>query len=269
LSILQYAFMQRALVAAVLIGAICALVGVYVVLRGLSFIGSGIAHASFGGVALGYLLGFNLVLTALGFCLLTAFGIGWVTKRGQVREDAAIGVFFASTMALGILIIGLLRGYNVDLFGYLFGSILAVGTTDLWSTVGLALLVIIIVGVFFKELLIITFDPVTARAMGLPVDLLYFLLLGLLAVTVVISIKVVGIVLVSALIVTPAADDRAFGAHWSAFSGGGPVPFVLSQHRVRGDHRAHFDACVLCLNAGLAEAAQVCGCKRFLEPLRR
>jgi ABC-type Mn2+/Zn2+ transport system permease subunit len=197
--------MQRALVAAVLIGAICALVGVYVVLRGLSFIGSGIAHASFGGVALGYLLGFNLVLTALGFCLLTAFGIGWVTKRGQVREDAAIGVFFASTMALGILIIGLLRGYNVDLFGYLFGSILAVGTTDLWSTVGLALLVIIIVGVFFKELLIITFDPVTARAMGLPVDLLYFLLLGLLAVTVVISIKVVGIVLVSALIVTPAA----------------------------------------------------------------
>lgn len=205
MSILQYAFMQRALVAAVLIGAICAIVGVYVVLRGLAFIGSGIAHASFGGVALGYLLGVNLTLAALVFCLLTAFGIGWVTRRGQIREDAAIGVFFASTMALGVLIIGLLQGYNVDLFGFLFGSILAVGATDLWSTVGLGLLVLLVVGVLFKELLILTFDPQMARAMGLPVEALYFLLLGLLAVTVVISIQVVGIVLVSALIVTPAA----------------------------------------------------------------
>jgi len=204
-SILQYAFMQRALVAAVLIGGVCALIGVYVVLKGLSFIGSGIAHASFGGVALGYLLGWNLTLSALGFCLLTALGIGWVTRRGQVREDTAIGVFFSSTMALGILIIGLLRGYNVDLFGYLFGSILAVTPADLWWTLGLGFLVVAVVGLFFKELLILTFDPDTARAMGLPVDALHYLLLALLAVTVVVSIKVVGIVLEAALIVTPAA----------------------------------------------------------------
>ncbi len=205
MSILQYAFMQRALVAAVLIGGICALIGVYVVLRGLAFIGSGIAHASFGGVALGYLLGWNLMLSALGFCLLTAFGIGWVSRHGKVREDTAIGVFFSSTMALGILVIGLLRGYNIDLFGYLFGSILAVTPSDLWWTLGLGLLVLAIVRVCFKELLIVTFDPGIARAMGMPVDALYFLLLGLLAITVVVSIKVVGIVLVSALIVTPAA----------------------------------------------------------------
>lgn len=205
MSILQYAFMQRALVAGVLIGAICALIGVYVVLRGLAFIGSGIAHASFGGVALGYLLGWNLMLSALGFCLLVAFGIGYVSRQGKVREDTAIGVFFSSTMALGILIIGLLRGYNIDLFGYLFGSVLAVTRGDLWWTIGLVLVVVAVVGVFYKELLLVTFDRGMARAMGMPVDGLHFLLLALLAITVVVSIKVVGIVLVSALIVTPAA----------------------------------------------------------------
>lgn len=205
MTILQYAFMQRALIAAVLIGGACALIGVYVVLRGLAFIGSGIAHASFGGVALGYLLGWNLTLSALGFCLAVAVGIGWVSRRGRVREDTAIGVFFSSTMALGVLIIGLLRGYNVDLFGYLFGSILAVTPGDLWWTVGLSLAVLATIRLFFKELLITTFDPGTARAMGMRVDALHFLLLGLLAIIVVVSIKVVGIVLVSALIVTPAA----------------------------------------------------------------
>ncbi len=205
LELLGYTFMQRALVAGALVGALCAVIGVYVVLKGLSFIGAGIAHASFGGVAIGFLLGVNPVVTAVIFCLLTAWGIGLASRRSQIKEDTAVGIFFASTMALGILLIGVMRGYNVDLFGYLFGSILAVTPQDVWATAGLGALVLTVVGLFFKELLFITFDPEMAEVTGVPAEKIYFLLLGLIAVTVVVSIKVVGIVLVSALIVTPAA----------------------------------------------------------------
>lgn len=203
--ILSYTFMQRALLASVLIGTVSAVIGVYVVLRGLAFIGAGIAHASFGGVALGFLLGINPLLTAVVFCLLTAWGIAWTSQRAEVKEDTAIGVFFAATMALGILFIGLMRGYNVDLFGYLFGSVLAVTRQDLWLSLLLGAGVLLIVGLFFKELLFITFDPEMARVSGLPAGALYVLLLSLMALTIVLSIKVVGIILVSALIVIPAA----------------------------------------------------------------
>jgi len=203
--VLGYAFMQRALFTGALIGAVCAVVGVYVVLKGLSFIGAGIAHASFGGVALGFLLGINPVLTAVGFCLATAWGIGLVARKSQVKEDTAVGIFFASTMALGILFIGLMQGYNVDLFGYLFGSILAVGEADVWITLGLGAGVLIVVGLFFKELVLVTFDAEMAEVTGVPAGKVYFMLISLIALTVVLSIKVVGIVLVSALIVTPAA----------------------------------------------------------------
>ena len=202
LELLSYTFMQRALIAGALIGALCAVIGVYVVLKGLSFIGAGIAHASFGGVALGFLLGVNPVLTAVVFCLLTAWGIGLVSRKGQIKEDTAVGIFFASTMALGILLIGLMRGYNVDLFGYLFGSILAVTPQDVWVTIGLGAAVLGVVGLLFKELLFITFDPEMAEVTGVPAGKLYFLLLSLIAVTVVVSIKVVGIILVSALILS-------------------------------------------------------------------
>lgn len=205
MELLGYAFMQRALLAGAVIGATCALIGVYVVLKGLAFIGAGIAHASFGGVALGFLLGLNPLLTAIGFCLVTAWGIGLVARRARVKEDTAVGIFFAATMALGILLIGVMRGYNVDLFGYLFGSLLAVSELDLWITVGLGASVVAVVGLFFKELLFVTFDAETAEVTGVPARRIYFLLLSLIALTVVLSIKVVGVVLVSALIVTPAA----------------------------------------------------------------
>jgi ABC-type Mn2+/Zn2+ transport system permease subunit len=203
--IFEYAFMQRALIAGAVIGALCAIIGVYVVLKGLSFIGAGIAHASFGGVALGFLLGVNPVLSAVGFCVVTAWGIGLVARKGLVKEDTAIGIFFASTMALGILFIGLMHGYNVDLFGYLFGSILAVAREDLWITLGLGAGIVLVVALFFKELLFVSFDPEMAEVTGVPAGKIYFLLLSLVALTVVVSIKVVGIVLVSALLVTPAA----------------------------------------------------------------
>lgn len=203
--ILGHTFMQRALLASVLIGTVTAVVGVYVVLRGLAFIGAGIAHASFGGVALGFLVGLNPAVTAAAFCLLTAWGIAWATRRAEVKEDTAIGIFFAATMALGVLLIGLMRRYNVDLFGYLFGSVLAVTRQDLWISLVLGAAVLLIVALFFKELLFITLDPEMARVSGLPADQLYLMLLGLIAVTVVLSIKVVGIILVSALLVIPAA----------------------------------------------------------------
>jgi ABC-type Mn2+/Zn2+ transport system permease subunit len=202
---IHYGFMQRALLAGLIIGAVCAVVGVYVVLRGMSFIGAGIAHASFGGVAIGFVLGVNPMVTAVLFCLLVAWGIGAVARRGEVREDTAIGVFFAATMALGILVIGLTRGYQVDLYAYLFGSILAVSPADLWMSVALGVVVLATVGVLFKELLSITFDPEMAEVTGLPAGRLHYVLLALIALTVVLSMKVVGIVLVSALIVTPAA----------------------------------------------------------------
>ena len=205
LEALQLAFVQRALAASVLIGAVCAVVGVYVVLRGLAFIGAGISHASFGGVALGVALGLNPLATAIVFCVAPAWGIGLPSRRGRVREDTAIGIFFAATMALGVVLIGLRRGYSVDLFGYLFGSVLAITKADLWMALGLGLGVLALVALLFKEFLFLTFDPEMAAVAGLPVRALHFLLLTLVAVTVVVSIKVVGIILASALLVTPAA----------------------------------------------------------------
>jgi ABC-type Mn2+/Zn2+ transport system permease subunit len=203
--LLEYTFMQRALMASLLIGTVTAIIGVYVVLRGLAFIGAGIAHASFGGVALGFLLGVNPVLSAVIFCLGTAWAIAWTSRRTEVREDTAIGIFFAATMAMGILFIGLMGEYNVDLFGYLFGSVLSVSREDLWLSGALGVGVLAAVGLFFKELLLITFDPEMAEVSGIPARGLYVLLLSVMAVTIVLAIKVVGIILVSAMLIIPAA----------------------------------------------------------------
>jgi ABC-type Mn2+/Zn2+ transport system permease subunit len=197
--------MQRALVAAVLVGVVCSVIGTYVVLKKMAFIGAGISHSAFGGVALGYLVGVSPIGIAIPFCLATAMAIGWVSRKGRVSEDTAIGIAFASTMALGALFIGLKEGYNVDLFGYLFGSILAVSESDLWLILGLGVGVIAVVLLLFKELLFMSFDEEMAAVSGLPVQALYFLLLGLMALTVIVSIKIVGIILVEALLVIPAA----------------------------------------------------------------
>ncbi len=206
LDMFQYGFMQRAFVASVLVGTVCSIIGVYVVLRGLSFIGSGIAHASFGGVALGFLLGINPLFMAVLFSLAGAGFIHLTSRKGELKMDVSIGIFFAFTMALGILFIGLMRRYDARLYGYLFGNILAVTDTDIKLLILLTALVFITIGLLFKELQFVTFDEEMAEASGVPAGRFSLILLVLMALAIVISIKAVGIILVMALIVAPAAS---------------------------------------------------------------
>lgn len=200
---------------AVLIGVTTALIGCYVVLRGLAFIGASIAHASFGGVSLGLLLGINPVLSAVVFCLATGLGISIVSENKNVKEDTAIGIFFAATMAFGIFLIGFLEDYVTDIFGYLFGDILAVSQTDIVVTVLLTAFVLLSILLLYKEFLLISFDPEAAEAQGFPVKWIYRFLVALVALTVSISLKVVGIILVSALLVIPAATAHLIAKNFS------------------------------------------------------
>jgi zinc transport system permease protein len=202
---LSYGFMQRALVAGVLVGLLCGVLAFFVVLRRLSFIGVGISHSAFGGVAIGVLTGLDPFVLAAVVCTLVAWAIGWVSRRGRLHEDTAIGILFSSVMALGVALISLSRDYQVDLFGYLFGNILAVAPRDLWLLLGATLAVLTVIGALFKPLLFVAFDEEVARANGLPVDALQYLLLTCLALAVVAAMRVVGIILVEALLVIPAA----------------------------------------------------------------
>lgn len=202
---LQFGFMQRGLLASVLVAIICGLLGSFVVLKGLAFIGDALAHASFGGVALAFVLGINIYLGAFVFAIATALGIGIITRRGRVRSDTAIGILFSGTFAFGILLISGFEGYTIDLFGYLFGDVLSISRADLWTIAILGMLVIMLVIAFYRQLLFVAFDPTVAEASGVPAGALNYLLLGLLGATIVISIQAVGIVLVISLLVTPAA----------------------------------------------------------------
>jgi manganese/iron transport system permease protein len=205
LSPLQNDFMVRALIAATLIGLVCSVVGVYVVLRNMSFIGDGLAHASFAGIVIAYLLKFDLYLGGLIFTILTALGIGAVSKKSEVSLDTTIGVFFTAAFALGIALMSRVRNYVVDLQDFLFGNVLAIDRTDIIIIFTLAVLVLAVVALLYKELLFASFDPVSAGASGLPVDALSYVLLVVLAVTIIVSLQAAGIVLVAALLVTPAA----------------------------------------------------------------
>lgn len=202
---LSYGFMQRALVAGVLLGVTCAVLGFFVVLRRMAFIGVGISHAALGGVALGFLVGVPPLPAALVFSFLVAWVIGWVSGRGQVSEDTAIGIFFPTAMALGIAVISASETYRQDLLAYLFGSILSVRPGDLWLLVALAGGSLSILTAFFKEFLFLSVDEEAARAAGIPAAPLRYTLLSVLAVTIVAAIKLVGIILVSAFLVIPAA----------------------------------------------------------------
>ena len=201
----EFGFMQRALLGGVLVAAICALVGTYVVLRGLAFVGDALAHAAFPGVVIAYLLKGNIYLGAMLFALATALGVGVVSRHGRVSHDTAIGILFAGAFALGGLLMSTIQGYTVDLFSFLFGNVLGISERELWLVAFLGGVVVLTITVLYKELLLLSFDPTVAEAMGYPVQAFNHLLLGLIAVTIVISIQAVGIILVVALLVTPSA----------------------------------------------------------------
>lgn len=210
LEVLQYEFMQNALIAGLLAAVACGIVGVYVVVKKVVFISGGIAHASFGGIGLGYLLGINPVLGAMFFTVVSALGIGLVTRRTRLPEDTAIGILWAMGMALGIIFVGLAPGYAPDLFSYLFGNILTVPTFDLMLMLILDVVIIILVLLLYKEFLFLSFDEEFSTVAGVPTERLYLLLLCLVALTVVVLIRVVGIILVIALLTIPAALARQF-----------------------------------------------------------
>ena len=201
----QFEFMQRALVAAILVGALCSAIGTYVVLRKLSFIGDGIAHASFAGIVVAYLRGLDFYIGAGVVAVLTALGIGFVSRRGRVALDTAIGVMFTGAFALGVFLMSRRTTYNIDLEGYLFGNVLAVSRGDLALIAALALIVVASIVLLYRPLLYTTFDPVVAQASGINAAFVDYALLVLLALTIIISLESVGIVLVAALLVTPAA----------------------------------------------------------------
>jgi len=202
---LQYSFMLRALAASIVVGTLCAVMGTYVVLRGMAFLGDALAHAILPGIAIAYLLGGNLLLGALAAALVIAVGIGFFSRQGIVKEDTAIGILFAAALSLGIALISSIRTYAVDLSHILFGNVLGVSASDLWMTGGLGLLILATVFVLFKPFLVISFDPVLAATMRLPTNLLRMIMLILLALTVVVSLQTVGVGLAAAMLVTPAA----------------------------------------------------------------
>ncbi|MBU7012147.1 MAG: metal ABC transporter permease [Theionarchaea archaeon] len=210
IDILQYEFMRNALAAAVLVSIACGIVGTYVVVRKIVFISGGISHTAFGGIGLGYLLGINPILTALPFSVLSAVGIGVISKKTKMGEDTAIGVMWPVGMALGILFIHLSPGYAPDLFSYLFGSILTVPRTDLIMMLVLDCFIVGVVALFYREFLAMSFDEEFSTVVGIPAQKLYLLLLCLVGLSVVVLIRVVGVILVIALLTMPAAISRNF-----------------------------------------------------------
>ena len=205
---LTHAFFVRALIAASLVGIVCAVVGTFVVLKGLAFIGDAISHAAFPGVVAAYIVQGPILIGAAIAAVITALSIGFVTRRAGVRGDTAIGVLFAGAFALGVFMFSTIQGYVGDLFGFLFGSLLLTGVEDLVTLAILATIVLVTVALLWKELLYATFDPQGAAASGLRVEALEYLFLGLVALTIVVSLQAVGIILVVAMLVTPAATGQ-------------------------------------------------------------
>ncbi|TET84281.1 MAG: metal ABC transporter permease [Anaerolineales bacterium] len=206
----SYAFMIRGLWASLIVGVVCPVLGTYVVLRGMAFMGDALAHIILPGVVLAFLLGWPLAAGALLVGVLAALAIGAVSKRSEIKQDAAIGVVFAGAFALGVALISMQRSYAVDLAHILFGDLLGVSDSDLWLMAGLGTLVLLTVFALYKEFLVISFDPVLATTLRLPVSLLQNILLVLLAVVIVISIQAVGVALVLAMLVTPASTAYLF-----------------------------------------------------------
>lgn len=206
---LQYPFMLRGMSAAVLVGMVCAVLGAYVVLRGMAFFGDALAHAILPGIAVGYLVGGGARTPLFWWGMLTAvasaIGIGAISRSARIKEDTAIGIIFAGMFALGIALISTVRSYTVDLAHFLFGDVLGVRSQDLLLSAVFGAVILLVVFLFYKEFMVLSFDPVLAATLRLPVRFLDYLLMVLIAVAIVVSLQTVGVALMVAMLVTPAA----------------------------------------------------------------
>ncbi|MBC2714350.1 MAG: metal ABC transporter permease [Desulfobacteraceae bacterium] len=200
---LQFEFMRNAVIAGFFASLICGVIGSFVVVNRLVFLAGGIAHAAFGGIGIALFFGVPYMLGTLGFSLLAALIMTAVVLKNKSRADTFIGILWAVGMATGIILLDLTPGYNVNLISYLFGSILAVPTSDIWWMLGLSFFTIVSTGFFYRDLLAISYDDEFAKLRGVPVNLIYFLFIGLIAVSIVILIRVVGLILVIALLTIP------------------------------------------------------------------
>ncbi|OGO52479.1 MAG: manganese ABC transporter permease [Chloroflexi bacterium RBG_16_68_14] len=221
-------FMRRALLAAMVVSAVAAVIGSFVILKGMAFIGDALPHASFGGVAVAFVLGANLYLGGAIAAVLTAILIGFVSRRGLIKYDTAIGILFVGAFAAGILIISRQNNYTPDLFSFVFGNVLGVSWNDVWTTAALSAVILLLVLLFYKEILFVAYDPSMAAASGLPVAAIQYGLLALIGVTTVIGLQTVGIVLVVALLVTPAATAQLLTRRLPPMMAVGALVGVLS-----------------------------------------
>lgn len=205
----SYAFMQRGLIASILVGIVCAVVGTFIVLRGMAFFGDALAHTILPGVAVGYLVSGGaretLFWWALGTSVAASLGISAISRNARIKEDTAIGIVFAGMFALGIALISTVRSYAVDLSHFLFGDVLGVTSHNLWTIGIFVALVLLVILAFYKEFLTVSFDPILATTLRMPVKVINTLLLILVAVTVAVSLQTVGVALMVAMLVTPAA----------------------------------------------------------------
>ncbi|NOR75983.1 MAG: iron chelate uptake ABC transporter family permease subunit [Draconibacterium sp.] len=210
LELFQYNFFLKAILAAVFASISCGIIGSYIVSRRIVFISGGITHASFGGIGLAFFLGFNPLLGAALFAIFSALGIQFFTKVAEIREDSSIAIWWSMGMALGIIFVFLTPGYTPNLMSYLFGNILTVTSTELWWMAILNIVIIAFFALFFNKILYIAFDEEFARASGLPVALFNYLIMILIALTVVLNIRVVGIILILSLLTIPQATANLY-----------------------------------------------------------
>lgn len=213
LDLLQYEFMRNALMAALLVSLACGIVGTFVVVKRIVFVSGGISHAAFGGIGLGYWLGINPLLAVIPFSLVAAFGLGLVSRATRVSEDSAIGILWTIGMAVGILFVQLTPGYAPDLMSYLFGSILTVPRADLVLMLALDLVILLVTALLHREFIAVSFDEEFAAVVGVATRVTNVVLLCLVALSVVVLIRVVGVILVIALLTLPASIARQFTHH--------------------------------------------------------
>lgn len=201
----NYPYLQQALIAAILVGIICGVIGCFIILRGMALMGDAISHAVLPGVVIAYIVGGSFFIGAVIAGVLTALAIGYVSQNSKIKDDSAIGILFTAAFALGVVLLTGLRGTQLDLWHILFGNVLAVSINDLWVTFGIGVFVLLMIVLFYRPLVLSTFDPTMAKAAGVPVKLIHYFLMLLLSLVTVASLQTVGIILVVAMLITPGA----------------------------------------------------------------